>query len=143
MNIESSVPVAITITDDSSKLHVDCVQKLLKQTFWAVDRTQETIQKSLKNSLCFGLFCGDKQVAFARVVTDKCTFAYLCDVVVDENYRGRGYSTRLMDRIMKHPDLQQFRRFMLATRDAHGLYAKYGFSQVDGKLLMEIIKEGV
>jgi predicted GNAT family N-acyltransferase len=140
LDLGTSIP---RVNDDSAKFAAEDVQRLLNTTFWAVDRTLQTVQTSLKNSLCFGIFYDAQLVAFARVVTDKCTFAYLCDVVVDEKYRGRGFSKLMMNQVMNHPDLQQFRRFLLATKDAHGLYAKYGFSSVDEKFFMQIINEGV
>ena len=82
----------------------------------------------MEHSLCFGLFDKKKQIGFARVISDRATYAYLCDVYVLESYRGKGLGTWLMSCVMKHPDLQRLRRFTLLTRDAHGLYQKFGFA---------------
>jgi GNAT superfamily N-acetyltransferase len=101
---------------------------LSEQTYWAHGIPLDTLRRALDRSLCFGGFLGARQVAFARVVTDEATFGYLADVFVLPEFRGRGYSRQLMDAIMAHPGLQGLRRFLLATADAHGLYAQYGFA---------------
>lgn len=88
------------------------------------------VEKSIQGSLCFGIYHDENQIGFARVISDMASFAYLADVFVDEIYRGRGLSKWLMEVILSHPDLQGLRRFMLATRDAHGLYKQFGFSQL-------------
>jgi GNAT superfamily N-acetyltransferase len=85
------------------------------------------VERAIQHSLCFGVFHGGNQVGFARVVTDRATFAYLADVYILEAHRGRGLSRRLMQAVLGHPDLQGLRRFLLATMDAHGLYAQFGF----------------
>lgn len=90
----------------------------------------ETVQQSIDNSISFGVFHLGRQIGFARVITDKATFAYVADVFIDEAYRGQGLSKWLMEEIMTHPDLQGLRRMMLATRDAHGLYTQFGFSEL-------------
>lgn len=126
------------VSDQKEKLDIDVVHGFLKRSSWASHRTRETLMKSIKNSLCFGVYSGSQQVAFARVVTDGCTFSYLCDVFVDENFRGLGVSKLLMAEIMKHPELQSFRRFTLATKDAHGLYEKFGFKNIDANVFMEV-----
>lgn len=128
----------IQISDDKTQLDIDTVHAFLKRSDWAKHRTRETVVKSIENSVCIGAYAGGRQVGFARVVTDKSTFAYLCDVFVDEEYRGRGVSRLMMDCVMKHPDLKQFRRFMLATSTAHGLYAKFGFEDVQPGRFMQI-----
>jgi len=133
----------IRVSADKSRLDLDRVQELLNRSHWAKDRTRATIEKSVLNSLCFGAYTDETQIAFARVVTDGCTFAYLCDVYVDESYRGRGVSRKLMDLIMAHPELQSFRKFVLATRNAHGLYEKYGFHEAPLGRFMEIHRDGV
>ena len=99
------------------------------------------MQKAIANSLVFGAYkSGDQQIGFARVVTDKATFAYLGDVFVSEDYRGIGVSKRIMEAVIAHPDLQGLRRFMLATQDAHGLYATFGFTPVENpEILMQIL----
>jgi GNAT superfamily N-acetyltransferase len=86
------------------------------------------LERAIANSLCFGMYESDRQIGFARVVTDAATFGYLADVFIIASHRGRGLGRRLMDGIMAHPDLQGLRRFMLATRDAHGLYRQFGFT---------------
>jgi GNAT superfamily N-acetyltransferase len=102
----------------------------LSSAYWANQRTRDTILKSLEHSLCFGLYHHQNQIGLARVVTDYATFTYLCDVFVLEEYRGRGLGKYLMQTVIAHPDLIGIRRFMLATRDAHGLYEQYGFESL-------------
>lgn len=99
----------------------------MKRSHWAANRTKETVEKSIRHSLCFGVYRQSDQIAFARIVTDFCTFAYLCDVFVSEEYRGRGLSKWMMEKVMTYPDLTGLRRFLLATKDAHALYSRYGF----------------
>lgn len=99
-----------------------------------------------EHSLCYGVYHAGCQVAFARLVTDYSTFAYLCDVVVDEHYRGRGLSKWIMSCIMENPSLSELRRFVLATRDAHGLYEKFGFKQLSSeeqRRFMSVLKDDV
>lgn len=134
---------SIEVSSDPARLQLDTVHAFLKRSAWAAHRTRETLEKSVQNSLCFGAYAGDRQVAFARVVTDRCTFSYLCDVFVDEEFRGQGISRLLMTEIMRHPDLQQFRRFTLATKTAHGLYQKFGFKNVNADRFMEITNDFV
>jgi N-acetylglutamate synthase-like GNAT family acetyltransferase len=133
----------LLISDDKSLLDVEITHGFLKRSHWAPERTRETLLKSIQNSLCFGAYLEGKQIAFARVVTDGCTFSYLCDVFVDENYRGRGVSKRIMESIMAHPELKSFRRFVLATKDAHGLYKRYGFGEIQEGVFMEIKRNNV
>jgi GNAT superfamily N-acetyltransferase len=109
-------------------MDVKAIHAFLTTAYWSPGIPLEIVQRAIDNSLCFGAFDGAAQVAFARVVTDKTTFAYLGDVYVLEAYRGQGLSVRLIETVMKHPDLQGLRRFMLATRDAHSLYGKFGFT---------------
>lgn len=125
------------ITTDTTFFNLEYIHGFLSQSYWAKDIPIETVQKSIDNSICFGVFHLGKQtlptgrqVGFARVVTDKATFAYLADVFIDEIYRGQGLSKWLMEEIMSHEELQGLRRFMLATRDAHGLYSQFGFSSL-------------
>lgn len=135
-----------TISHDRSRMQIDTILALLRRSSWAGSRTRETVVKSVENSLCYGTFHGKRQVGFARVVTDYCTFAYLADVYVDEEYRGRGLSKRMMEQIMAHPDLKNLRRFVLATFDAHSLYAQYGFeplSAEEREMFMQIKKDGI
>ncbi|MGP4081996.1 GNAT family N-acetyltransferase [Pseudalkalibacillus sp. R45] len=104
---------------------------LSEESYWAKGIDVETVEKSVQNSLCFGLFQNGKQVGFARVITDYATFGYLADVFVDERHRGQGLSKWMMSEIMTHPDLQKLRRLMLVTKDAHGLYKQFGFEVLD------------
>ena len=113
----------------------------LRRSYWASGRSREAMEKSIRNSLCFGAYEGAEQIAFARVVTDGCTFAYLCDVFVDEAHRSRGVGKELMKAVMAHPELRTFRRFALTTSDAHGLYERYGFREVLPGKWMEIQRE--
>ncbi|HEX6040959.1 GNAT family N-acetyltransferase [Longimicrobium sp.] len=120
----------IRISTDPDEMDVDAIHAFLGgESYWARGIPRETVERSIRNSLCFGVFDADDgaQVAFARVVTDRATFAYLADVYVLPAFRGRGISRRLMEAITAHPDLQGLRRWMLMTQDAHGLYARFGF----------------
>src|SRR4030095_15823392 len=117
-----------TISTEKEKLNIDLIHSFLNRTYWAEGISKEIIRRSIEESLCFGVFENDKQVGFARMITDKATFAYLADVFIVEEYRGRGLSKWLMEVIMSHPDLQGLRRMVLATKDAHGLYRKFGFT---------------
>jgi len=114
-------------TSDSSRMDVSAIHALLKDTYWSRDIPLATLQRAICNSLCFGVFYGTRQVSFARAVTDKATFAYIADVIVDPAHRGKGLAQRMMRAVQRHPDLQGLRRMMLVTRDAHGLYEKFGF----------------
>ena len=117
-----------TISTEKEKLDIDLIQSFLNRTYWAEGISKEVIRRSIEGSLCFGVFENDKQVGFARMITDKATFAYLADVFIIEEYRGRGLSKWLMEVIMSHTDLQGLRRMILATKDAHGLYKQFGFT---------------
>ena len=117
-----------TISTEKEKLDIELIHSFLNRTYWAEGISKETIRRSIEGSLCFGVFENDKQVGFARMITDKATFAYLADVFIIEEYRGRGLSKWLMEVIMSHPDLQGLRRMILATKDAHGLYKQFGFT---------------
>lgn len=117
-----------TISTDRERLQIDAIHKFLtEESYWAKERTKEQTETAIKNSLSFGVYKGENQIGFARVVTDYATFAYLGDVYILETFRGRGLSKWLMETIVGHPDLQNFRRWILATRDAHALYEKFGF----------------
>ena len=119
---------ALDVTTDRDKLDVALIHRFLsEQSYWAKGIPRATVERALENSLCFGAFAGGSQVAFARVISDFATFANLVDVFVLPEHRGRGYSRALMDTVVAHPKLQGLRRFTLATSDAHGLYADYGF----------------
>ena len=116
------------ITNDPSRIDVHYVHHFLSRTYWAEGIPLETVQRSIDNALCFSVVYLNHQVGFARVITDKATFAYLADVFIDPHFRGRGLSKWLVSVILEHPHLQGLRRFMLATRDAHGLYSQFGFT---------------
>ena len=132
------------ITTETSFFNVEFIHEFLSKSYWAEDIPIETVQKSIDNSLCFGVFHLGRQIGFARVITDKATFAYLADVFIDETYRGQGLSKWLMEEIIAHEDLQGLRRFMLATRDAHGLYNQFGFSELTfPERWMQIHKPGM
>jgi GNAT superfamily N-acetyltransferase len=115
------------ISTDPSRLQLEAIHAYLTRSYWSPGIPRDVVARAIANSLCFGIYQGDSQVGFARVVTDKASFAYLADVYVLEEHRGQGLSKRLVAFIQAHPDLQGMRRFLLATRDAHGLYAQFGF----------------
>jgi len=117
------------ISTDKARLDAKEIQRFLaEESYWAQSRTFEQTRRAIENSMCFGLYTDDRQIGFARVVTDQATFAYIGDVYVLEEFRGRGLSKWLMETIVSHPDLQGLRRWVLATLDAHGLYAQYDFT---------------
>jgi GNAT superfamily N-acetyltransferase len=122
-----------------AELDVAFIHRFLsEQTYWARGIPREVVERSIANSLCFGGFLGARQVAFARVISDYATFANLVDVFVLPELRGRGYSKAQMEAVVAHPQLQGLRRFMLATSDAHGLYAQFGFTApANPQVLME------
>jgi len=118
------------ISTDPARIDAAMVHEFLTNSYWAKGIPAETVKKSIENSICFGVYFGQQQVGFARVISDLATFAYLGDVFIVPDYRGRGLSRWLMECIVSHPDLQGFRRWMLATRDAHGLYRQFGFAEI-------------
>lgn len=133
-----------SITTDRADLDIDAIHAYLSRSFWAEGIPKETVAKSIEHSLCFGVFDGAAQVGFARVVTDRATFAYLCDVYVLESHRGLGLGKWLVETVMSHPDLQGLRRFQLVTRDAHGLYSRHGFHAPENpERQMEIFRHGM
>jgi len=135
---------AYEISTDSAHLDVDAIHAFLTRSYWSPGIPRATVARAIANSLCFGVFWQGQQVGFARVVTDRTTFAYLCDVYVLEAHRGHGLAKQLMDRVMKHPDLQGLRRMMLATLDAHGLYAQFGFTALGAPdRIMEVLKPDI
>jgi len=116
------------VSADPARLDLDVIHRYLsEESFWAAGIPRDVLERAIAGSLCFGAYDGGKQVGFARVVTDSATFAYLCDVFVLEPYRGRGLAKWLMECVIAHPSLQGLRRFVLVTKDAHGLYQKFGF----------------
>lgn len=120
-----------TISTEKQRLNLDVIHKFLSEdSYWARERSIEQTKTAIENSICFGLYDGDKQIGFARVVSDKATFAYIGDVFVLNEYRGQGLSKWLMQVIVDHPELQGLRRWVLATKDAHGLYEQFEFAQL-------------
>lgn len=133
-----------SISTDPQRLDLDAVHAYLSRSFWAEGIPKELVAKAAANSLCFALFDGASQIGFARVVTDRAIYAYLCDVYVLESHRGLGLGTWLMEAVMGHPDLQGLRRFQLVTRDAHGLYERHGFATPENpERYMEIFRHGM
>jgi GNAT superfamily N-acetyltransferase len=122
---------SFTISDEPERLQVEVIIDYLARAYWSNQRPRAVIEKSLKHSLCFGVYENQTQTGFARVVTDHATFAYLADVFILESHQGRGLGKWLVHTILEHPDLQGLRRWMLATRDAHGLYAQFGFNALE------------
>jgi GNAT superfamily N-acetyltransferase len=117
------------ISDENARLNIAFVHKYLsEESYWAKNIPYATVECSIQHSLCFGLYLQDQQIGFARLVTDRATFAYLADVFIIEQERGKGLSKWLMQAILKHPDVSGLRRWMLGTRDAHELYRQFGFT---------------
>lgn len=118
----------LTISTDKEKLDLDFIQNFLKDIYWAAGRTKEEVQTTIDASICFGLYLNDEQIGFARVITDYVVFAYVMDVFVAEKHRGKGYSSKLIQAMMEEKALQEVKIWRLATRDAHFLYEKFGFT---------------
>ena len=116
------------ISTDPARLDLDVIHGFLSEAYWCEGIPSQTLERGIRNSLCFGVYADGRQVGFARVITDRATFAYLADVFIVESHRGRGLSKWMMEVIMAHPDLQGLRRWSLGTRDAHSLYRRYGFA---------------
>ncbi|MCL9806580.1 GNAT family N-acetyltransferase [Flavobacterium amniphilum] len=134
-----------SISTDKAKLDVNAIHDFLSvKAYWSLNIPKETVQTAIDNSLCFGVYENNKQIGFARVISDRATIAYLGDVYVLEEYRGKGLSKWLMDTIMNHPDLQGLRRWILLTGDAHGLYRQYGWTDIaDASKWMELHNKNV
>jgi N-acetylglutamate synthase-like GNAT family acetyltransferase len=129
------------ISTDLTRLDVTVIHAFLTQSYWSPGIGRSVIERAISNSLCFGLYRKAEQVGFARVVTDKATFAYLADVFVLDAHRGKGLSKWLMQVVKEHADLQGLRRFMLGTKDAHGLYKQFEFAELaNPSRMMEILK---
>jgi GNAT superfamily N-acetyltransferase len=125
--VASELAPDFEISTDRTRLDIALVHRVLGTSYWAEGRRRTVVERSIANSLCFGVYHAGRQVAFARVVSDHAVFAYLMDVFVVPEFRGRGISKALMRAVLDHPDLQNLRLFLLATRDAHGLYERFGF----------------
>jgi GNAT superfamily N-acetyltransferase len=118
------------ISTDQQRFDLDAIHAFLSQSYWSPGISRDTVAKATQNSLAFGVFLGDSQIGFARVITDRASFAYLADVYILDAHRGQGLAKYLIATILAHPDLQMIRRFMLATKDAHTLYTQFGFSEL-------------
>lgn len=132
-------------SDDTNLIDVTAVHRYLsEESYWAKNIPLGTVKTSIDNSLCFGIYKDTKQVGFARWVTDKATFAYLCDVYIEQDFRGLGLSKKLMSFMMFHSDLQGLRTYFLGTLDAHGLYAQFGFKPLTApERRMEIVVKDI
>jgi GNAT superfamily N-acetyltransferase len=120
----------LLISTDPAHLDLDAMVEMLSRSYWAKGRTREVIARSIQHSLVFGVYDDEKQIGMARVISDYTTFAWLCDVFIHEDYRGRGLGRWLMETILSHPELKDVTRFRLVTQDAHGLYEQYGFKPI-------------
>src|SRR5262249_35864100 len=119
------------VSTDPARVDLNLVYEFLTNSYWAKGILRETVARSIENSLCFGIYNAHAQVGFARAITDFATYAYIADVFVLEAYRGQGLSKFLMQCITSHASLQGLRRWTLATRDAHGLYSRFGFTPLN------------
>lgn len=138
----SAVKDEYLISTDNSLLQLDVVYNYLaKESYWANGIPRGVVEKSLRHSLCFGLYFNDKQIGFARLVTDKATFAYLADVFVLSAHRGKGLSKWLMQTIHAHPELQNLRRWWLGTKDAHGLYEQFGWTHINDDMAKRFMQK--
>jgi GNAT superfamily N-acetyltransferase len=139
------LPDDYEISADAGRLDVAVIHKFLaEESYWSRGIPRSTVERSIANSLCFGVYQGAAQVGFARVVTDRSTFALLADVFILEAHRGKGLSKALMRRVVEHEDLQGLRRFLLLTSDAHGLYSQFGFKEIGSPArFMEVLRPDV
>ena len=133
------------ISSDRDRLDVDMVFHFLSEkSYWSPGISRAVVERSIDNSLCFGVYYGDAQVGFARIVTDRATFALVADVFILEPHRGKGLSKWLMLEVMNHSDLQRLRRLLLLTSDAHSLYAQFGFTEIgNADRFMEVLHPNV
>ncbi len=132
------------ISTDPNRIDLDAVHAYLTRSYWCEGIPKDLLAKAIAGSLCFSLFDGGRQIGFARVVTDRATFAYLCDVYVLEEHAGRGLGKWLIEEMQSHPDLQGLRRFLLVTKDAHGLYSQFGFQPLQNPARhMEIVRPDI
>jgi GNAT superfamily N-acetyltransferase len=120
----------LTISDDKSKLDAGLIHRFLTTSYWAKGRTIEEVKKSIEYSICFGVYKHDKQIGFARIVTDCTVIAYLMDVFILEEHRGKGFSKLLLKTIFEDDRLKSVKKWMLATKDAHSLYTQFGFEKI-------------
>jgi GNAT superfamily N-acetyltransferase len=132
----------LSLTTDRRRIDLDAALALLRTTYWAAQMQRDELARAIENSICYGVTRGPRLVGLARVITDLATYAYLTDVVVEEQERGRGISRWMIEEILKHPQLQGLRRFSLLTGDAQDVYARYGFSaELGGLTYMELRPE--
>ncbi len=135
----------VLVSTDSARLNLDVIHGYLVQSYWAKGIPRETLARAVEHSLCFGAYdSAGSQIGFARLITDFATFAYLADVFVLESHRGQGIGKLLMECIKQHPELQGLRRWTLSTKDAHGLYAQFGFTALQWpERYMEILRPNI
>lgn len=131
----------ISVSTDKSKLDIPFIQNFLKDVYWAAGRTMEEVQTTIDSSFCFGIYLDDKQIGFCRVITDYVVFAYVMDVFIIDEHRGKGYSSILINAMMTEHKLQEVKIWRLATSDAHFLYEKFGFNSLANpeKMMEKII----
>ena len=130
MRLKTPMITDLEISTDPARIDLDVVYDFLQTSYWAKGRRRGVIERAVRNSICFGAYQDGRQIGFARVVSDRAVFAYLMDVFVIPEYRGRGISKKLVRTVLDHPELQNLRVFLLATKDAHGLYAQFGFRRL-------------
>jgi len=137
--------VGYEISTDPDRLDVDLISRFLSaESYWSPGVPRDVVERSIDNSMCFGVYQGESQVGFARVVTDRATFALVADVFVLEPHRGKGISKWLMQAVLEHPELQGLRRLLLLTSDAHSLYAQFGFAEIaNAWRFMEVLNPDV
>ncbi len=135
---------AFLVSTDRSLLDLDVIHDFLSNCYWSKGIPREVVVRAIEHSLCFGMYESGRQIGFARAISDFATFAYIADVFILESHRGQGLSKWLMECIRRHPQLQGLRRWALATRDAHGLYAQFGFTPLQNQALwMEIVDPAI
>jgi N-acetylglutamate synthase-like GNAT family acetyltransferase len=133
----------LIISDDKNKLDIELIHNFLTTSYWSGGRTIEAVKKSIEHSICFGVYKDDKQIGFARIVTDHTVIAYLMDVFILEEYRGKGFSKLLLNRIFEDDRFNNIKKWMLATKDAHSLYAQFGFEKIKNpdRLMEKVVRE--
>jgi len=124
------LPPDFEISTDPARIDVDMVHRFLTNSYWAEGRSREVVERSIAHSICFGAYTAGRQIAFGRVVTDRAVFAYLADIFVVPEFRGRSVSKRLVRAMLDHPDVAVVNAVLLRTRDAHGLYTQFGFTSI-------------
>jgi GNAT superfamily N-acetyltransferase len=139
-----SIPAGYVISSDPARLDLDVIHAFIAQSYWARGIPKTLVERTIQNSLCWGVYDAAGQIGFARVITDKATFAYLADVFILPEHRGMGLSKALVATILAHPDLQGLRRWTLVTADAQSLYARFGFTSLTHpERYMEIHRPGM